>query len=469
MAMRQRLDAPDSPEGELHWDERHWRSQTIHEGLLFPQIHREFQRYSEAANHSEALKEMQRERLASILRHAIGAVPTYRRTSTTTAGSADPWAQLAEFPLTTKRELSERSIDHCDDGIDPATCRVLETSGTSGIPLRVIRHNDAMVHEWATALVRNQRQGPAFDRKVLMPCLTRPNPWFEYTSPGMGFARVAQFGVIGPRGERPEEFVTRAVNFRPDVLTGTPRNLVDFMDLLQKCGEEPPPVRSIVTCGELLLPAVREAVSDFFGIPVRDMYAMKETGTMAVQCENGLYHVESERLWLEVVDDDGNPLPDGQIGEIVVTDFTNTAMPLIRYRTGDLGSMATESCACGLPHKAMNLVEGRNPGVIRRPDGTTLPAYWIACAARRCPVRRYQIVQRADFTVSLLIEPASTFASAHREELTRNLEDLLGVDMEGRVEIVDDASFLGHGRRKTVDFVSLLPDAPTTVEAAETP
>ncbi|WP_331772917.1 AMP-binding protein (plasmid) [Embleya sp. NBC_00888] len=464
MVMQQRCDAPGSPE-----DEQHWPSQTIHEGLLFPQVYREFQRYTEGVSRPETIKENQRERLATILRHAINSVPAYRQLRAAVAGSVDPWALLSEFPLTTKRELSARLIEYCDDGIDPATCRILETSGTSGIPLRMIRHNDAMVHEWATALVRNQRQGPVFNRKVMMPCLTRLNSWFEYTSPGMGFAHVAQFGITGLRGERLEEFALRAMNFRPDVLTATPRNLVDFMSLLQMCGRELPPVKSIVTCGELLIPAVREAISEFFGVPVRDMYAMKETGTIAVQCENGFYHIESERLWLEVVDDSGSPLPDGQVGEIVVTDLTNAAMPLIRYRTGDFGSMAATPCACDLPHKAMNLVEGRNFGVIRRPDGTTLPTLWIARAARRCPVRRYQIVQRADFTVSVLIAPASAFASVHHEALTRNLKDLLGADIEGRVEIVDDASFLGHGRRKAVDFVSLLPDAPTTIVAAETP
>lgn len=460
--MRQRFDPLVEPE-----DERHWRSQLIHEGLLFPRVYEEYERYSEIARRPGALRDLQGERLSASLRHAIDAVPAYRRTGITADDRGDPWRLLSTFPLVSKLELAEGMVDHCDDDIDPTTCRVLETSGTSGVPLRMVRHDDALVHEWATALVRNQRQGKAFDRTVLMPCLARMDRWFEYTSPGAGFARVAQFGLAGceasDRAGSAERaaFAERARSLRPDVLAGTPRNLLDFMELLRSHGGPLLSVRSVVTCGELLVPAVREALTEFFGLPMIDMYAMKEAGTIAVQCEAGSYHIESERLWLEVVDDDGVPLSEGHTGEIVITDLTNRAMPLIRYRTGDFGSLASAACGCGLPHKVMDLVEGRNPGELRRPDGAVLPVLWVARAARRHPVRRYQIVQEADFSVAVLVAPAPSFTAADAAELTRNLEDVLGAGVRCRVRTVADGDFHSAGRRKDVDFVSFLPGTST--------
>lgn len=439
-------------------NERHWHSQMVHEGLLFPQIYGERTLYSELAQRPGRIREMQRERLTAVLRHAVDAVPAYRWTGITVDGGADPWRVLSAFPLVGKRQLAEGMIDHCDDDIDPAVCRVLETSGTSGVPLRMIRHDDAFVHEWATALVRNERAGLAFDRKVLMPCLARLDHWFEYTSPGMGFSRVAQFGTAGRTAPDRAGFADRARGFRPDVLTGSPRNLMDFMGLLGQHGGRLPSVRSVVSCGELLVPAAREALADFFGLTVTDMYAMKEVGTIAVQCALGSYHIESERLWLEVVDDDGVPVPEGSVGEVVITDLTNLAMPLIRYRTGDFGSLAGAPCACGLPHKVMDLVEGRNPGELRRPDGTAVPVLWAVRAVRRHPVRRYQVVQEADFSVSVLVSPAPAFTAADATELTRSLADVLGTDVRCRVREVDDGDFHSTGRRKDVDFVSFLPD-----------
>ncbi|GAA3398026.1 phenylacetate--CoA ligase family protein [Streptomyces roseoviridis] len=455
--VRQRFDPLVEPE-----DERHWRSQLIHEGLLFPRVHAEYERYSRLPDRPGALKDLQRERLTAVLRHAVGAVPAYRRIGLTLADGEEPWRWLSAFPSVSKLELAEGMIDHCDDDIDPTACRVLETSGTSGVPLRMVRDDDALVHEWATALVRNQRQGKAFDRTVLMPCLARTGRWFEYTSPGAGLARVAQFGLAGCEASDGAMFAERARYFRPDVLAGTPRNLVDFMQLLQAHGGQLPSVRSVVTCGELLVPAVRDALTEFFGLPVTDMYAMKEVGTIAVQCEAGSYHVESERLWLEVVDDDGAPLPEGRTGEIVITDLTNRAMPLIRYRTGDFGSLASAACLCGLPHKVMDLVEGRNPGELRRPDGTTLPVLWATRTVRRHPVRRYQIVQEADFSVTALLAPAPSFTAADAAELTRNLEDVLGTGIPCQVRTIAEDAFHDAGRRKDVDFVSFLTGVSPT-------
>ncbi|MFI0829554.1 phenylacetate--CoA ligase family protein [Streptomyces roseolus] len=457
--LRQRFDPLEKPE-----DDRHWRAQLIHEGLLFPRVYEEYERYSGLAGQPGALRDLQSERLAAVLRHAISAVPAYRRTGISAAGEVDPWRLLSVFPFVSKVELAEGMVDHCDDDIDPTSCRVLETSGTSGVPLRMVRHDDALVYEWATALVRNQRQGKAFDRTVLMPCLARLDHWFEYTSPGAGFARIAQFGLTGRGASDRAAFAERARGFRPDVLAGTPRSLVDFMELLRSHGGPLPFARSIVACGELLVPGAREALTEFFGLPVIDMYAMKEVGTIAVQCEAGSYHIESERLWVEVVDNDGVPLPEGHTGEIVITDLTNRAMPLIRYRTGDFGSLASAACGCGLPHKVMDLVEGRNPGELRRPDGSVLPVLWAARAARRHPVRRYQIVQEADFSVTVLVAPASSFTAVDAAELTRDLEDLLGTGIRCQVRAIADSEFLHSGLRKAVDFISFLSNASPALE-----
>ncbi|MFG2617001.1 phenylacetate--CoA ligase family protein [Streptomyces sp. NPDC048507] len=459
--MRQQFE----PRGQRE-DERHWQSQMIHEGLLFPQVHQEFERYDGRPADSASLLQLQGRRLDELLRHAARAVPAYRRTVPATVDAPDPWVRLAGFPLTTKGQWVENLADHCDDDIDPARCRVLETSGTSGIPLRMIRDNNAFIHEWATALVRHRRQGMVYGRKVLMPCLTRLDHWFEYLSPATGFTRVAQFGRTGSSAGDGAAFAVRAAEFAPDVLAGSPRNLVDFMDLAQEHGRRLPSVRAVVTCGELLARPVRDALTDFFGVPVRDMYAMKEVGTIAVQCDEGAYHIESERLWVEIVDDDGAPLPDGSAGEIVITDLTNRAMPVIRYRTGDFGSLASCACPCGLPHKAMDLVEGRNPGEIRRPDGTALPVLWAARAARRHPVRRYQIVQQADFSVCVLVLPAPAFGPAEEAALAQDLNDLLGAGTECSVRIVDDGGFHRSGLRKDVDFISFLPGAAAAAGTA---
>ncbi len=130
------------------------------------------------------------------------------------------------------------------------------------------------------------------------------------------------------------------------------------------------PVERIFLWGEMgpSVPTVRATLTEAWGDAlIRDVYAMEETGVLAVECEaaDGLHGFE-DRFFYEVVDPETDEvLGPGKSGELVVSTLHAEAMPLLRYRTGDLVVTDDGECACGRTHLRMH-VTGR---VVRRTDG----------------------------------------------------------------------------------------------------
>lgn len=432
----------------------------IFQAHLFPQIYAEYQAYLARADDATGLRELQRTRLADVLGHALRQVPVYRETGVT-LDAADPWRTLARLPAITKADLRQRLIDHCDDVLDPKRCRSVRTSGTTGEPLRIIHDFDHLRHAYALGLVRTHRTGLPLDRRVLYPFHTALDRWFEYTAPAYGLARIAEFGAVGD-----EDYWTDIVRlvrgYRPETIVGHPTRCLELADLLERHGGrgfEPP--RLVNTWGERLAAAAARRLGGFFAAPVRDAYGMSEVGTIAVQCELSAYHVESERLWIEILDEAGEPLPRGQVGEVVITNLINRAMPLLRYRTGDLAALAEGACACGRPNIALRLVEGREPGRLVLPGGRRLGVRAVALPLQALPLARYQVVQRAPEEIELIVQPLPGTDQALLEQARGQAQAAVSQASEAvvRVTLRSDGAFVRRGARKMQEFVSYLPDA----------
>ena len=445
---------------------RRCHAEMLDQALYFPAIYRTYLEYRDRNVDASGLRRLQGERLGALLTYATSQVPAFRELDVDQDEvRVDPWAALARFPLVTKAELRDRMVEHCDDEIDPANCRAVETSGTTGQPLRVVHDMRHLAHTQALALLRNERLNQGFHRKLLHPLHTSLDRWFEFTSPAQGFARVAQFGASGDDAYW-TDILARVRGFRPDAVIGHPTLVLELCDLLGTAGEVRPGL--VYTWGERLTAGMAKRLSDFFEAPVCDAYGLREVSVVAVQCRYGQYHIECERLWVEVVDPHGAAVPDGEAGELVVTNLINQAMPLIRYRTGDIGALAVapECCACGMPHRTLTLLEGREPGAIVLPGGRRASTMVLFRMLSALPVERYQVVQSAPDGVDLIVKPLPAFTAATAESLRDRAERALGGAL--RVSVRSDGAFLQQGERKAVDFVSLLERRAAPDNSGET-
>jgi phenylacetate-CoA ligase len=121
----------------------------------------------------------------------------------------------------------------------------------------------------------------------------------------------------------------------------------------------------------MLLPTERRIIEQAFGCKVTDLYGCEEVGLIASECERheGM-HLDAENVFVEIVDHEGKDAAPGTDGAIIVTSLIGKAMPIIRYRMGDMASLATRTCACGRTLPLLNNVSGRVADFLVRKDGS---------------------------------------------------------------------------------------------------
>ncbi|HTJ45247.1 MAG TPA: hypothetical protein VL463_24240, partial [Kofleriaceae bacterium] len=220
------------------------------------------------------------------------------------------------------------------------------------------------------------------------------------------------------------------------------------LDALLRRGLHLPSLRQIRTISEALSPSTRSLSA----VPIVDTYSAQEVGTIAMQCPTGThYHVQSERLLVEILDDSGAPCAPGETGRVVITDLHNFATPILRYEIGDYATVG-EPCACGRGLPVLTRVLGRRRGMLTYPDGrTTWPVFTIACrnAAR---YRELQLVQPALDRLIVRVVPLPEVA-VDRAALAAALRATFAHDFTIDVELVETLGRTPAG--KLEEFVSL--------------
>jgi len=195
---------------------------------------------------------------------------------------------------------------------------------------------------------------------------------------------------------------------------------------LPSCG-----VEAVVTGGEYLSDHTRKLLEDAFGCPVFNRYGGTELGFVAHECgahPSHKLHVNADIVWLEILVDGRRALP-GELGEIVVTDFSNRAMPFIRYRVGDVGAPASpdEQCPCGRGLPLMDKVEGRINDLFVLPDGRMLVSHvWHKLFRDKQFVREFQLIQRQKDVVEVdVVLDGGVHLNGQYEALKRDVQGFL--------------------------------------------
>lgn len=225
--------------------------------------------------------------------------------------------------------------------------------------------------------------------------------------------------------------------FRPHALVGYAGNLIE----LARYVECHPGVlrwraRTGVTAAEGLRPGMRELIEEHLVDEVFMSYGSREFMLIGMESEQHAgYHLSSDNLYVEVVDDAGRPCGSGETGRIVVTDLHNTATPFMRYAIGDLGAMGEP---CGLPFPVLERVEGRLQEVIVKPDGERLTALFVPHLMKEFAwVDGYQIVQLAPGKITVNLVTSADDWERQSKAIVPHLKARLGDEMVIEVAQVD--------------------------------
>lgn len=414
---------------------------------------------------SNRLAAAQQRQLGLVLRHAATTVQHYQErlaevgaVPASATFDADVWGKV---PILTRSEITASATRLTSRGYPAAHGDTLEvlTSRTSGEPVRV-RSTGVTQMLWQAITLRDH----AWHRRDLdlhlaairhvpqgseAPEGTRSPGWGPATASLAPKAPMSLLSIAATTEQQLDWL--RGEN--PDYLLIYPSALEALLSRLAATGQRLPKLREVRTIGEALGADIRQRVREILGVPLVDTYSAQEVGYIALQCpdEPAHYHVQAERLLVEILRDDGTPCVPGETGRVVITDLHNFATPIVRYEIGDYAEVG-EACPCGRGLPTLRRILGRRRGMLRYPDGrTTWPLFAVACR-RAARYREIQLIQERVDALRLRVVAEDPLSSVDRTALTAALHGTLRHPFTIEIEQVAELSRSPGG--KLEEFVS---------------
>jgi phenylacetate-CoA ligase len=198
--------------------------------------------------------------------------------------------------------------------------------------------------------------------------------------------------------------------FRPKYLYGYASSIYFFSKWLEIDGISINPLLGVLTTAENLFPHMRRNIESVFRCKVFNAYGLNDGGVSAFECGEHIgLHIDTERSIMEVVDDYGQAIEQGE-GQIVATSLFNYAMPFIRYNTGDEGVLLDETCPCGRGYPLLKKVLGRQQEILVTPEGKHIHGEYISHIFWGIShIREFQVVQKKIDQLTFYIVPEDGF------------------------------------------------------------
>jgi phenylacetate-CoA ligase len=319
----------------------------------------------------EILEAYQLRKLQETISWARQQSPFYReRLADWNEDSLKTLADLSRLPFTSADELRRDSLRFlCVSQGEVSRVVTLQTSGTSGAPKRLYftpEDQEGIIDFFHHGM--STMTGPG-DRVLILVPGGSPGSQGDLLATALqrlGAVGLGHGPVLDPRSTL--EVMDRD---RPEVLAGLPVPVL----ALAKTGRGRAAPRAVVLSSDHTTNAIRRELQRLWDCEVYTHYGMTEMGLgggVECQAHNG-YHLRELDLYLEIVDSQtGTPVKAGESGEVVFTTLTRRAMPLIRYRTGDLSRFLSEPCPCGTVLRTLEKVTGRIEGVGLAGTGLTM-------------------------------------------------------------------------------------------------
>ncbi len=190
-----------------------------------------------------------------------------------------------------------------------------------------------------------------------------------------------------------EEIVAGLNEAQPDFLVAYPSALhvLSFEARARRLRIAP---RQVWSCSEPLLPEIRAAAEEAWGVHVGNLWGTSEGGAIAVGCDHGRSHLCDDLLIVEPVDEDGLPVGPGECSaKVYLTNLFNRALPLIRYEITDEVTILTDSCPCGSAHRCVADIQGRLDDVFFYDGRRVHPHVFRSALGRHAGVVEYQVRQ----------------------------------------------------------------------------
>ena len=232
------------------------------------------------------------------------------------------------------------------------------------------------------------------------------------------------------------------------VIVAFTRPLYEWARVMQAEGLRPTPPRAIIVGAEKLHDFQRAVIEEVFAAPVFETYGSREVMLIGAECDRhrGL-HITSEHLLVEIVDDNGAPVPAGVEGRVILTDLFNMGAPFIRYDIGDRAVASDRRCECGRGLPLLERVVGRQLEVVATRDGRRIPGEVFPFLFKdQYEIARYQATQESADRLVIRVQLRQAWSDEARATTLEALRRLVGEGMTIDLQIVDEIKESAGGK-----------------------
>jgi phenylacetate-CoA ligase len=371
----------------------------------------------------DARARLQLERLRASVARAAERVEFYRGLLADAGAKASPiqsLEQLAELPFTRKEHLR----DHYPFGLlavpRSEVARVHASSGTRGKPT-VVGYTRRDLDLWREVMARSLAAAGAEPGHMIQVAYG-----YGLFTGGLGFHDGAEhmgLTVVPVSSGNTQRQILLLQDFRPQGLACTPSFALHIGESLREQGIDPRAMGLAYGMfgAEPWTEAMRGEIEALLGLAALDFYGLSEIigPGVAAECREGRpgLHVNEDHFLPEIVDPaTGTPLPPGSEGELVLTTLTKEALPMLRYRTGDVTSLDPSACPCGRTLVRMARIKGRTDDMVVIRGVNVYPSQVeAALLAEPDLAPHYQVVvdRRGPFpALGVQVEPAEALVRA---------------------------------------------------------
>jgi len=254
-----------------------------------------------------------------------------------------------DLPVLTKADLQQPLAKRLSAGYSEKNSFINKTSGSSGTPFVFAKDKRGHAMTWANIIDYFAQHDIDFNHDFQARFYGIPKDFLGNTKERLKdvLSNRYRFDVFDLSDAKMEGFLKKFQQEKFTYINGYTSSIVLFAKFLQQRSiilkDICPTIKACFVTSEMLFPSDRILLENQLGVPIINEYGAAELGIIAFQNSQGEWQVNSETLFVEILDENNQPIPYGKEGKIVVTSLYNKAHPFIRYELGDIGILDEKS------------------------------------------------------------------------------------------------------------------------------
>lgn len=387
----------------------------------------------------EKLQDHQWSSLCSIVRHAYETCPFYKSLYDQAGFSPEHLHTLADMlkiPTITKQQIQENRDQMISVKYDKSTLLKDMTGGSTGSPMQFY-YDDDRLDSRVAATIRHNRwaEWDIGDRVAVLwgaPRDTQVSGSLKDKIRDWIIDRRLILDASSLDDAAMQDFSEALLRYKPRILLAYANTLGLFARYVQDNNIQGIRPQAIVCSAEVLTSDNRALIEETFECKIFNRYGSREFAVIASECDQHVgMHVNAENLYVETL-----PNPDENTentdGEILITDLKNYAMPMIRYRTKDVGRLLDEPCRCGRALPLLELSGGRVTDFLVATNGKKVSGIVIATyvITNIRGVQQIQFIQDELGAIALNLVRGPDWTNKSEQELISKTKEFLGDDMQ---------------------------------------